>query len=556
MKITESMLLSTLLSSLSLVFGQSCDYELDPNAKCEPILNTVCKKVGYNNTSLPNLFNHSTQREAELFLSRMSAIIETNCSPYLTDFLCLATYPICFPNHFQQVQPCKELCIAARETCVPVLQQRFLEWPAELDCNLYQSYQSSLCIWTQTNCFHNKDHTEKENIVIENDVSFNCTGQLVKMDNSSRADFGGVEHCAEPCSGVYFDEDKQKTLLIWITAFSLITLVVCVVVLLTFILMFRKVPYLETPFYYISVCYGLSSLVYVISVSVGSESIICDNGFKNQFNETALISDATDHPLCLILFCVLYYCILCTWSWWVICTLQWFVSALKPTNMSMKWKICFHIIAWCTPLVFTLTALSLGHIAGDASTQTCWIQKQYELPFLVAPLFVAVLLCSVILVICFAFVVRLQKSKKLTNSDPDISKLSALTLVRVGLYNTVYLVPMGLLLCVYFYDFWYRKEWETQYLKCLESSSCQNSNSPVFEIFVMKTVVTLSMGVVSVLWILGQDFVSAWKKVFCFCSTNEPQQSGIYVSNRIGKYKTAFQLGHSMEYPTSSDSSI
>ncbi len=546
-----------LLSSLSLVSGQHCDYELNQNAQCQPVQNSICRKVGYNKTSLPNLFNHSTQREAELFLSRMTAILETSCSMYLSHFLCSATYPLCFPKHFQQVQPCKELCIAVRETCVPVLQLRGLEWPQELDCTLYQSYQNSLCVWTQTRpCLTVENPSIQDNKKSGNRASVNCSGRLVKMDNSSSAEFGGVQHCAEPCSGVYFDKDQQNILLIWITAFSLITLVVCVVVLLTFILNFRKVPYLETPIYYIAACYGLASLVYIISISVDSESIICDTGFKNQFNESALLNNPTNHPLCLIMFCVFYYCILCSWSWWVICTFQWLVTALNPTNMTTKWRICFHIIAWCTPLVFTLTALSLGHVSGDTTLKTCWIQKHYELPFLVAPLSIAVFLCSVILVTCFALVVKLQKLKKLTSSDANVSRVSALTLVRVGLYCTVYLVPMGLLLCVYFYEFWYRGEWEEQYLECTTTSNCRKSSSPVFEIFVMKTVVSLSMGILSVLWILGQDFVRAWKKVCCFCSANVPQQSGIYSPNRNRKYITTFQLGHSMEYPTSSDSSI
>ncbi|XP_064388786.1 frizzled-5-like [Halichondria panicea] len=547
-------LLSTLLSYLSVVIGQSCNFSPNPNAQCLPVLNNVCKTVGYNMTSLPNLFNHSTQQEAEAFFNKIAPIFHTSCSVYLAHFLCSATHPICFPNQFQQIHPCRELCTAVRETCIPTLRQIGLEWPDELDCTLYSSYQDSLCVWTQANpCSTMGRSMNEDNRVIVNRVNVNCSGRLVKLQNSSNYDFGSVKHCTEPCSGVYFDQEKQEILLIWITIISLITLLVCVIIFLTFIFNYRKIPNLETPIYYIAVCYGISSLTYVISITIGKESIICNTEFKNQHNESALLTNAQDHPLCLILFCVLYYSILCTWSWWVICSLQWLITSLKSTNMSTKWKICFHIIAWCIPLVFTLTALSLGHVAGDATVKTCWIEKHYELPFLVAPLSTAVVICSVVLVVCFARVVKLQKSKK---PESDIAKISALTLVRVGLYCTVYLIPMGLLLCAYFYEFWYREEWEIQYLKCVNSaaSNCENSGSPVYAIFMIKIASMLSMGTVSLLWILRSDLITIWRKFCCFCTTNVPEHNIVYTPN--GRYTPTFQLHHAMDYPTSSDSSV
>ena len=512
-------------------------------------------------TSLPNLFNHSNQAEAIEFLRRVSPpLLVANCSKYLTHFLCSAAFPLCFPKKLRQIHPCRELCLAVRESCTPILTARGLSWPEELNCNLYSSYVKSICVWTEGNpsCGRDGTTTSGNNVAVVNSIS-KCTGRLVPLPNVSSTVFGNVSHCTEPCNGVYFDDEQHQVLLIWITALSLVTLLVCVVIFLTYILNFRRVPNLEAPIYYISLCYAILSLFYTISIAIGKESIICEPRYRNRLNESSLLTDSTNKPLCLIIFCVVYYFTLCSWTWWAVCTVQWCVTSVRARNISGKWRLCFHITAWSIPLVFTLAALSLGHVTGDPTIKTCWIEKRYELPYLVSPLFCALVLCSVMLVFCFARIVKLQKSQKL-DSESSHLKLNPLILVRVGLYCTLYLVPMGILLCVYFYEYWYRISWEMHYLKCVNSMAgvCATSNSPVFAVFMIKIAATLSMGIASVFWILSRDLVVAWRRVCCFCMNSQPH-TNIHVYAANGKHSSNFHLHHTIDDPsntTSTDSSV
>ena len=541
-----------LLTLVTIALGGACDFNPDSNGQsiqCQPVLYAGCKNLGYNQTSYPNIFNHTSQSDTEqLVLSVGTPLLSVigDCSDYLEHFFCSAVYPIC-TKHFRRILPCQELCTAVRESCGPSLRENGYDWPEDLDCNLFPPSGSTICVWTNVNLCEtdDQDTSEGNNDNTAISTTSNCTGRLMLVGNSNTSSFGAIENCGESCNGAFFDASQQELLQIWITAWSLICLLISIMIVLTYILNFRKIPRLEAPIYYIAVCYILVSLAYTLSIAIGKESLICEPRFRNQFNESSLLVDTSSHPLCLVMFCVIYYFTLCTWSWWIAYTLEWFICSMKYNNIDYKWRLCFHIIAWGIPLVFTLTALSLGHVAGDPSMKTCWIEKHHELEFLVIPLFVAVLFCSVMLVICFARVVNLQRSRnQMTVSTKDSIKPSIL--IRAGLYCTVYLLPVGLLLCTYFYEFWYRKEWETQYLKCSTSSStCSRNNYPVFALFMVKIAASLTMGIMSLFWVIGRESLQAWRRACCFCYSSPGHSKGSVgksKGNMNGKFLTNFQV--------------
>ena len=554
-----------LLTFITISLGVSCDFVPDINhqsVQCQTVLYPGCKNLGYNQTSFPNVFNHTSQRDAEELLVRVGTPLLSvigDCSDYLEHFFCSAVYPIC-TKHFRRIEPCRELCVAVRESCGPPLRENGYEWPEDLDCNLFPPSGSAICVWTNGNPCESDDHGATDgndgNAVIT--TTTNCTGHLMLVGNSNKTWFGSIENCGESCNGVFFDASQQELLQIWITAWSLTCLLVAVVISLTYILNFRKIPRLEAPIYYIAVCYIFIALAYTLSIAIGKESLICEPKFKNQFNESALLVDASSHPLCMVMFCIIYYFTLCTWSWWITYTLEWFICSIKYSSINYKWRLCFHIIAWGIPLVFTLTALSLGHVTGDPSMKTCWIEKHRELEFLILPLFAALIFCSVVLVICFARVVFLQRSRNQTTISTK-DGINPSILVRVGLYCTVYLLPMGLLLCTYFYEFWYRKEWETQYLKCPTSSStCTRNNYPVFALFMVKISASLTMGIMSMFWVIGRESFHAWRRACCFCYSSPGHSKGSvgkFSGSMNGKYRTNFQIHNFRDEPNNFNSS-
>lgn len=520
--ISVTYMLVILLSIVTVSLAISCDSIPDDSgtAQCQQILNSRCHRFGYNTTSFPNVFNHTNQNAAEKLLAHIgSAAVGSDCSIYFEPFLCSAIYPIC-TNHFKRIEPCRELCMAVRESCGQTLRDNNYNWDEDLDCNQFPSSESSICVWTRGNpCeaivdSHSPSVSEHTPTVMP---TLKCSGHLVVTENSNLSRFGSLGNCSESCDGVFFENDQQALLQVWIMCWSLATLIVSILIFLTCILNFRRLSGLESPIYYIALCYLFLSLTYTISIAVGKETLICEPNFKNSFNESSLLFDATNHPLCLVIFCVVYYFTLCTWSWWVIYTMQWLLCSIRNTAANYKWRLCFHMVAWGTPLVFTLTTLSLKHVTGDAVMRTCWIEKHREIEFLVFPLFLSVLICSVVLVVCFSRVVKLQRSQKQNTTPGD--NVRPVTLIRVGLYLTVYLVPMGILLCIYFYEYWYRREWEINFVNCLTlpSSSCEDNSRPVLGVFLVKTTASLSMGIISIFWVIGRESLLVWRKVCCFC---------------------------------------
>lgn len=501
---------------------------------CEPTLEQTCTSLGYKKTSFPNIFNHSSQAQAREFFGTLD--IDYSCSQYLIHFLCSTAFPLCAQGLFQRVGPCREMCDAVRESCPSVIDH------LNINCNMFHRFGTgkALCIWNSSDC--NVGTETVPGVSLDGTSSngggrrngnTNCTGRLTPLANNSPrrdASFAGIAHCVEPCQGVYFDDGQQSLIVIWITAWSLITLFVSAVVSLTYVLNFKNVPSLEAPIYYISLCCVVSALCYTLSVAVGSTTLICDSQFTNQKNESAIVVDSLSRPLCLSIFGLLYYSTVCMWSWWAVLCVQWLLSSLRFANVSNGWKACFHLIAWDLPLPFMVVAMSLNHVSGDPIMHTCWIDKQKELPYLIAPLSLCLLLCSIIVIVTFARVVKLQKLPKSKRRKRTVQRISHSTLVRVGLYCTVFMLPMGVLLCVYFYEYWFREQWELDYLHCsvLRLSDCPKRTVPLLPLFLAKIAASLLMGILSFFWIIKNSTAATWRKVFCFClatGDSNPRQS-------------------------------
>lgn len=550
--------LLVLIPALSIGHGLPCSTHLpEPDHEsivCEPTHSKLCKDLGFSATSFPNILNHTNQLQAMRFLLSVYSNYSVGSSRYLVHFLCATTFPVCAPRLFRRIGPCREMCTAVRESCRPIVES------LGLDCNRFEQFATSRvpCIWNSSEC----------NMGILDDVNnmdgasdgtprgkrrqTNCTGHLTPLSSTTKpsraTSFGGVEHCTEPCHGAFFDQGEQNLIVVWITAWSLVTLFVSAVMFLTYMLNFKKIPSLEAPIYYIALCYALSALGYTLSVAIGSTSLICNSEFTNEFNVSALVVDGLHSPLCVAVFGLLYYFTLCTWSWWTVLCIQWSLCTLKFANIGNSWKLCFHIVAWGLPLLLLVFAISLNHVSGDPIMHTCWIKKQQELPYLIVPLLTFLVLCSIIVVICFARVVKLQNYPK-HKSNEQVNRIEHQTLVRVGLYCTVYLLPMGVLLCVYFYEFWFRDQWEVDYLQCsvLGSGNCVNKTSPLLPLFLAKITSSLLMGIVSLFWIIKSSTAIAWRKACCFYLATSHADSGSYAPNMNAQqqcHNCSSQNGH------------
>lgn len=135
----------------------------------------------------------------------------------------------------------------------------------------------------------------------------------------------------------------------------------------TVLLNFR---YPERPIIFLSVCYLMVSLAYVIGWAAGNniscrEPFPAPMGMRVQMAST--ITQGTKYEMCTVLFMVLYFFGMASSIWWVILTLTWFLAAgLKWGHEAIETNSqYFHLAAWAAPAVKTVTILAMGKVEGE-----------------------------------------------------------------------------------------------------------------------------------------------------------------------------------------------
>lgn len=108
---------------------------------CEPITIQMCQGLSYNQTIMPNLLGHPSQREAMLKMSFFNVIVETVCSKDIRLFLCMVYAPRCVAGELQR--PCRSLCEQAKQGCEGLMASLGFSWPAELQCD---SFPERMCL--------------------------------------------------------------------------------------------------------------------------------------------------------------------------------------------------------------------------------------------------------------------------------------------------------------------------------------------------------------------------------------------------------------------------
>lgn len=524
--------------------AQYCNFQPDESVQCEIVSFTMCSSLpGLNSTSFPNIYGHQNWRQALEFLLEDRSLLRLeslNCSEYTRILICATVFPLCYHRLFERVEPCREMCSAVRESCLEPLNHNNLPWPESLDCNQFAPYGRKLCIWNDSSSCSltstigassvSPTTTEAQPLDIQTMPSSAgpaCTGHLLPVNNT-RAVFGGLKRCAEPCHSTYFEDSDAQLVTVWMTAISFLSLIVAILVFFTLLLNFKTIHSLEVSVYYITLCYGLLALTNLLSIAVDGDNIVCDKSIVNSYdNQSILLVDGLTHPTCSMFFSFGYYLTLCTWSWWVVLALEWSVCALKCTDVSTEWRVLFHALAWGTPFVFLLLALFTRSFSGNPVLQTCWISKHHELAFVLVPLSGAMILCSLLIVIMFARVMNLRNRQKMaegssTPVDAPPNSIKPTLLDKIGTYLAFYLVPMGVLLCTYFYDYWFRDAWEITYHSCSTSSAslqrCDavpGSAKPSIQVYMVRVLASLCMGFISVFWLLRPKLLLAWRNLCC-----------------------------------------
>ncbi|KAJ9577223.1 hypothetical protein L9F63_006197 [Diploptera punctata] len=364
--------------------------QLPHHNRCEPISIPFCMDIQYNETIMPNLLNHQNQKDAGMEVHQYFPLVKVKCSLDLQFFLCSVYAPVCTIIE-KALPPCRSLCLSARHGCEGLMNKFGFPWPEELDCAKFPEFGPDVLCVGENNTNSNGAHVgqlDPEPSYIPRggptfdsipakfpprDYGFVCPVHFkVPKDLHYSLKIGDQieKNCGAPCHDMFFSDDERNFARVWVGVWSVLCAASCLFTVLTFLIDTDRFRYPERPIIFLSVCYLMVALAYVVGFAAG-DSISCREPFPAPLDLPHLqmvstITQGTKHQWCTILFMVLYFFSMASSIWWVILTLTWFLAAgLKWGHEAIEANSqYFHLAAWAVPAIKTITILAMGKVEG------------------------------------------------------------------------------------------------------------------------------------------------------------------------------------------------
>ncbi|KAI1291906.1 Frizzled-7-A [Halotydeus destructor] len=478
-----------------------------PAGKCEEITIPMCRGIGYNYTSVPNMFLHDTQEEAGLEVHQFWPLVEISCSDDLRFFLCSVYAPICIEDYEGTLPACRSVCERARYGCAPIMTQYGFNWPERMKCEELPDFgdPQKLCMDAKEGAGPAGQSKGKEvaprpvappvnefspsiaspkkpnmppkkaptvhpapkktipstMVSILGSYTFTCPLQLQTppgLDYVFRINGKGYKNCAAPCDGVLFRQEERQSIRIWAGMWAVVCVVSALFTVLTFSIDTSRFKYPERPIISLSFCYLCIGLVYSIGFFL-QDKVACNEPFPlpnehSHLQAVPTVAQGNKKENCTLLFMALYFFTISSSVWWVILTFTWFLAAgLKWSHEAIENKgHVLHMFGWVVPAVMTITVLALGKVEGDPLTGVCFVGvlNQQDLQYFVFyPLLVCLVVGFLFLTAGFVSLWRLRTIMKMDGTKTD--KLEKLML-RIGFFSILYMCPACILLACYYYE--------------------------------------------------------------------------------------------------------
>uniref|UniRef100_UPI00358E61B2 frizzled-9-like n=1 Tax=Myxine glutinosa TaxID=7769 RepID=UPI00358E61B2 len=266
--------------------GSGFERPRTPGSRCEAIEIPLCRNIGYNLTSMPNLLGHEVQVEAAVHLHEFATLIEFGCHVHIRFFLCSVFAPMCTEQVSQPIPACRPMCEHTRDTCAPIMRKFSFGWPDSLRCDRLPTKHdpNALCMEAPV------DPSEREP---PSGRRFTEGLPLGPMDLESRPSPGATcpnpgkmtwaprsGRCAPRClPGVdYLWTSSDRVLArACLLPLSSLCLASCVFTLLTFVLEPARFGYPERPVAFLAASYGVHAATFLGALMVGAERVSCQH---------------------------------------------------------------------------------------------------------------------------------------------------------------------------------------------------------------------------------------------------------------------------------------
>lgn len=516
--------------------------------RCEEISIPMCRGIGYNMTSMPNQLNHETQEEAGMEVHQFWPLVEINCSADLKFFLCSVYTPICIEEYQRPLQACRSVCERARDGCLPLMQRYGFLWPEKMQCDKLPVHGGPELCMAQDGYEQQPGPVKpskkqpaaggggggmgagkckpgskakgcEKYAMLDESCECKCRPPLVTVErdsaryNRSGVSVAGVDNCAMPCRAVLFNDDEKEFASTWIALWSSICCVTTLMTLTTYTIDPQRFKYPEKPIVFLSGCYLMVSLGYLIRVYAGHDAVACEPDGSVKYN-------ASGPTPCTLVFLLLYFFGMASSIWWVILAFTWFLAAgLKWGNEAIaSYSQYFHLAAWLIPTVKSLGVLVMSAVDGDAFAGVCYVGNQNAdnlKMFVLAPLIVYLALGVSFLLGGFVSLFRIRNVIKQQVGRSKADKLEKL-MIRIGVFSVLYTVPASVVIGCHYYEVKYMPE-RIARLACPCApepwSSDVDDAKPVYTMLMLKYFMTLVMGVTSGVWIWSGKTVGSWRRL-------------------------------------------
>lgn len=517
---------------------------LNYNGRCEEIQISFCRDLPYNQTILPNLFNHQSQDIARNHLRTYEPLIKLKCSPYLQLFLCTLYAPICL-NSKEPIPPCRNLCLSAKNGCEKHIPS---DWDKKFNCSNFPLFDNqALCIWKpddyeSINLINKERSFEdassvKDRFHYHNSSSkqfrFSCPIQFSTTSSSSRRgqffNLNGKKYsdCATPCD-LYLEKDQKETVRYWISFWSFVCLLSSTFTFLTFFIDTKRFQYPEKQIVFLSLCYMFISLIYFVG-SLAKDQIACAPLISNLISDYNLemiksVLQGNSNAYCTLMAMTLYYFTMASAIWFVLLTISWYIQmGPKWSHESIEKKAhYYHLIAWTLPAIQTIIFVSKNQLEGDQLSGVCYVgllDRDNLLIYLFWPLAICLSVGTVFLVIA---IIELKKiGKMLVNKDTARQRI---VMLKIVLFGFLYVIPNFILIICYYLEYNSLDKWTLSWL----SRTCTNKEygipcpnltdeeeqqyKPSLKLFLIKYFTLLITGLTSGVWVWSSKTFVSWRK--------------------------------------------
>ena len=223
------------------------------------------------------------------------------------------------------------------------------------------------------------------------------------------------------------------------------------ITVVTFLIDTTRFKYPERPIIFLSMCYAIYSLAFMIRAITGPNVVSCD---KTSQDVEFLIQEGLESTWCIIVFLILYFFGMASSLWWVILTLTWFLAAGRKWGREAIQSLSsyFHLAAWAIPAVKTIIILTMRRVDGEELTGLCYVGSQNEgalVGFVLVPQLAYLLIGTFFILYGFICMFRIRKDLK--QDVTNIRKLEKL-MAKIGVFSVLYTVPATCVIGCYFYE--------------------------------------------------------------------------------------------------------